>query len=531
MNKTVALLVAVAFGWTGLALSFSGSWSMNLNLLPTLGLGESTLELAYSPISGWDITSTSVFVGLGFTSQKFGLSGVIGPFTVEGSMEFAAGDVTLKSVSYVIPDSWSGLGYDLLIQDGFWEAVGPSYVGAALSTTFEFSGIKIGLEVEHLGNHGITLDADGMIAEYLFYLDFPPYLIGPDTWTLQPHPTMKPLAVKAAGAPFAKYFLSYDRIELVATKVTFSGLDLNGSPVSHVLTGTFEVYYFDAATGTVILTLGADTYLWYYIAEYGAANGWDLDEDIEYVIDVADVEVTFLFPSYMTYTLTFGLDPWSVEVVFDDVCTGIQFRNALITLTDLSLCCGITYDVEFAFTKAGFDYILFSGTNVPLCCGVSLDVSVTYGVDYKKVEVTPTFAGFAEACLTVWSSGYVWTGSEIHGFKIRCSTTDCNYIEFVSAFNVAEVNKKLPKEDRFLGACGEFELIKLGFCGSGCCGGTYDVTLRVFFGTGGGLFDITRMVFGVKIPIMTDFTLSIRGTMATSTCATTSFGLGWTFKF
>lgn len=536
MNKVLGLLTAaVLIGWPGLALNLSGSWTMDLNLLPSLGLGETTLSLNYIPLQGWKITSTSVFDGLGFASQKFGLLGEFGPLAVEASMEFAPRDVTLKSISYVIPDSWSGLGYDLLIQDGLWETAGPSYVGAKLSTSFMLSGLKVGLDVEHIANHGITVDAKGMLAEYLFYLDFPAYIIQNTTWILQPHPTLKPLVVKAAGAPYSKYFLTYDNIKLVATKVTFSGVDLNGNPVAHTIGGAFEVYYFDAATNTVILTLGADTYLWYYIAEYGAANGWDLNQPITYSIDIADVEATFLFPSYMTYTFTLGLDPWSAEVVFDDVSTGIQFRSALVTLSNLDLCCGIALDVEFSFTKAGFDYVSFTGINVPLCCGVSLDVSATFGVDSKKVEVTPKFAGFAEACFTVWGnaamSGNAWTGIEIYGFKISCSIAECNYIEFVNAFNVRKVNEELPEEDRFLAACGEFNLIKLGFCGPGCCGGKYDVTLRAYFGTSGGLFDITRLVFGVKFPLMTGFTFNIRGTFAASSCTSTSLGFGWTLEF
>ncbi|MBC7084643.1 MAG: hypothetical protein H5T95_14375, partial [Firmicutes bacterium] len=83
---------------------------------------------------------------------------------------------------------------------------------------------------------------------------------------------------------------------------------------------------------------------------------------------------------------------------------------------------------------------------------------------------------------------------------------------------------------------------KLGFCGAGCCGGKYDVALRIFYGTGGGLFDITRLVFSANIPLMTNFTLTLSGTMwaiplddpeGVRTCNTTgsSLCIGWTFTF
>lgn len=538
MNKTFALLVALALaGTTGLAITLSGSWRMDVELLPTPALGETTLELTYTPAVGWDITSRSVFSAAGFVGQEFGVLGLFGPFRIEGSMEFSGADLTLKNLSYVIPDSWSGLGYDLLIQDGIWEITGPRYAKSALSTTFEFGGIAFGLEVEHLANHVSTLAAPDMIDEYLFYLDFPAYLIGPDSWTLQPHPVLKPWVVQAAGAPYPSYFLTYERVELVATVVTFQGVDLGGNPVTHVLTGMFEVYYFDAGTNTVILTLGADTYLWYYIAEYGAANGWDLDEDITYAISIDDVVAWFMFPSMMSYTFTAELDPLALKVVFVDYCSGIQFSQATVSLTGLGLCCGITLDAELGFSKAGFQYLSFSGINIPLCCGISLDVGIRYGVDGKNVTGTPKFAGIVEGCLTVWGEPQVagvgmWTGLSIDGFRISCTIADCNYLEYVHAFRPTATS--IPKEIRskFLAACGEYEYLELGFCGPGCCGGDYQFTLRALWGTANpGLLGLTRFVGSAEVPILANLTVNLTFEAPVASCATQRFALGWTFTF
>jgi len=240
----------------------------------------------------------------------------------------------------------------------------------------------------------------------------------------------------------------------------------------------------------------------------------------------------------MMYIFSATVAPITVKATFADCCEGIEFYQALITLKGIGLCCGITYNAELSFLKEkGFDYISFTGINIPLCCGVSLDVSVTYGVDYKKVELTPKFAGIADACFTVWGNPVydkdkkVWSGIEIYGFRIRCTIADCNYIEFVNAFNVTEVNKVIPSADAFSTTCGEFELVKIGFCGPGCCGGKYDVTLRFYFGTGGGFFDLTRMTWTINVPIMTNFTLTFSGRVGVGGCFTQQFCFGWTFTF
>ncbi|MEW6217043.1 MAG: hypothetical protein AB1543_05125 [Candidatus Bipolaricaulota bacterium] len=243
----------------------------------------------------------------------------------------------------------------------------------------------------------------------------------------------------------------------------------------------------------------------------------------------------------MMYILTAGIAPINVRASFVDCCTGTSLYDLYLWLDKTPLCCGIAYTAEIHFTKVGgFDYISFSGINIPLCCGISLDVTITYGVDYKDLDVEFSWDGMIDACFTVWGDavyeGTTWLGIELWGFKLRCAIADCNYIEFINAFNVSMVNLYLPAADRFLTRCGEFELIKLGFCGAGCCGGKYDVTLRVFFGSLGGIFDITRMVFGVNIPVMANFTLSISGTMwaiPIGDCNTTgsSLCLGWTFTF
>lgn len=239
----------------------------------------------------------------------------------------------------------------------------------------------------------------------------------------------------------------------------------------------------------------------------------------------------------LRYTLTTVIAPVTVKAIFFDCCTGTAFDNLNIKLVGVGLCCGVTYDVELDFDKGGFDYIKFSVKNIAaFCCGISFNASIQFTAQTKTVTITPKFAGLGDACLAIYAGPVmtgttVWHGIELYGWKLRCTLGDCNYIEFVTALNISEVEKVLG--DIFLGSpCNEYEYLGLGFCGAGCCGGKYTVDLKIFFGTTGGLFDMSRFVGVVKIPIMTNFTLNLDFTMPVdAACVAAQFCLGWTFTF
>jgi hypothetical protein len=386
MKRALAIAVAVCtLGVAGFSQTITGTWRATVNLIPSVAfVAPNDLTLNYT-FGGFVVTSVTGFGLTGLTSQRFGLSGAFGPFTVTGNMWFS-----------VTP---------------------PAYTASDLTTSFDFGGIAIGANVRHWMPGGFRG------TEW-----------SPDT-------------------------------DLCGAQTPYQG---------------------------------------------------------------------------MLYTFTGTIAPVTVRTRFLDCCEGIEFQSLLVTMRGLTLCCGITYNVEFSFTKAGFDYVELSGINIPLCCGVSFDIGVTYRVDSKTLEITPKFAGIGDACFTVWAAPLgdfalptvSWAGLEIYGFRIRCAIGDCNYLEFINAFNVTEVNKILPAADNFLTAWGEFELVKAGFCGAGCCGGRWTVDLRIFFGTDGGLFDLTRFGYTVAIPIMTNFTLRLSGTMpAISPGPAAAFNIGWTFTF
>ena len=231
-------------------------------------------------------------------------------------------------------------------------------------------------------------------------------------------------------------------------------------------------------------------------------------------------------PNKMVYTLKASTDCLSATLTFQDDCTGIYFKDALVSMKDIGFCCGVTYDVAFSFSKAnGFEYVKFSAKNLfPICCGISFDISIKFTTDYKEVSIKPVLAKIGDACFTLyadldWSDNAIGA-LEVYGWKIKCELGDCNYIEFLTALD--------PSYKAFSGLFKgeEFEYVKFGFCGAGCCGGTYKVDLAIYFDNGGGLFGISRFGAKLEIPVMSNFT--VRASFSTMEPV---LGFGWTFKF
>jgi len=229
----------------------------------------------------------------------------------------------------------------------------------------------------------------------------------------------------------------------------------------------------------------------------------------------------------MMYILTASVAPIDLTVRFVDCCTGIVFYDAVIDVSDIGLCCGISLDAELAFTKEGFDYLDISGIEIPLCCGVSLTAGVEFTTSGKALSTGLKFAGFGDACFTVYADAIgntttnptQWLGIAIHGYKIKCSLGDCNYVEFGTALDATGKSK--------LGLTApEFEYMKLNFCGAGCCGGQYNVAISIYFvESGGKLFGIEKLGATMSIPVMSNFTAKVSFSTAPS------LSVGWTFTF
>ena len=230
--------------------------------------------------------------------------------------------------------------------------------------------------------------------------------------------------------------------------------------------------------------------------------------------------------SHMIYTLTLGVSPVDLTVKFEDCCTGIMFKDVTLKMTGVGLCCGITYDMELYFTKAGFEYVDFTITNFfTWCCGISFDLNVEFGVDYKTVSLKPKFAGFAEACITLYADLIGWeqftfAGLKIYGWKISCTLGDCNSLEIGTVIAEPDVDPETCDYPSWYLPFYYYgnEYIKFSFCGAGCCGGKWTASITAWFerdegpntlASAGGLFDLSSLRGSITVPLMANFNLTV----------------------
>lgn len=132
----IAVLGGSVFGQ-----NLTGSWVLDLSLLPTLGLTSTSLQLAYT-VSGWTLKSESEFTTDAWVWQTLGAQGNFGPLKIDGDMLFGP----------VLPDFLYGqlfLGTSLAgVEAELWTAMageailGPSG-GAVIRLRREVDGVVI----------------------------------------------------------------------------------------------------------------------------------------------------------------------------------------------------------------------------------------------------------------------------------------------------------------------------------------------------------------------------------------------------
>lgn len=246
-------------------------------------------------------------------------------------------------------------------------------------------------------------------------------------------------------------------------------------------------------------------------------NGVDLS--IELGIGARKQDFTIIYSGIGTYTKTFPVDPFP---------GGLEFTYLAIAAKNAPFCCGISLDLGFAFTKVGFESLSATLKSIPLCCGISLDAEVKFTTTGKTVAINPKWEGIT-GCLTVYgnvnySPGKV-QGLELYGFKVRCELGDCSYAEFLTALDVAKMEEILG--DIFQDA--EFEYMKLGFCGQGCCGGQWTLGLSLFFRPSGALWGLSRVALAAEVPVMANLTVELG--LSAAVGAQAGLTVGWTFTF
>lgn len=212
----------------------------------------------------------------------------------------------------------------------------------------------------------------------------------------------------------------------------------------------------------------------------------------------------------MHYIGTLSADPLTLTVSFQDDSTGICFKDVVARLK------GLWHgNATLLFTKYGFEYVEYKARDLfSICCGISFDVSVKLTVDENEVSISPKWKDVGEGCIKVYGdvlgADNTVSGFELYGAKIRYSSDErClkakilyPYMEYVIALQ--------PKKLAWAGFKGdESEYIKLGFCGSGCCGAGYSVELTSYFQPSGTLFGLSRVLANAFVPITDNFVLNV----------------------
>ncbi|MEN3010771.1 MAG: carbohydrate-binding module family 20 domain-containing protein, partial [Candidatus Bipolaricaulaceae bacterium] len=208
-------------------------------------------------------------------------------------------------------------------------------------------------------------------------------------------------------------------------------------------------------------------------------------------------------PAYLRYSLSLEIGNLAASLRFEDCSCGIMFKDLTFTFKNVPFCCGISFTGELLFTKAGFQHFKLSSDNLfNLCCGIAFGLDVEFGAAFKKVSPRFAWAGLT-GCLTVYGdvrvSGAAIQGLELYGWRIRCDLPTCGYVEILTALNVAKI-EEIFKADIFRDD--EYEMVKLGFCGPGCCGGTWNLAVTAFFSPTGKPFGLKRMWIDAEIPIL-----------------------------
>lgn len=302
------------------------------------------------------------------------------------------------------------------------------------------------------------------------------------------------------------------------TSLTLSGIDL-----------TFYSAYLGANVPPYVF-LGGPSGGMVVEAKYDL-NGIGLTLDVGFGARKQDI--TVVYTGVGEYSKVFPVCPFP---------GGFEFTELWLTAENVPFCCGISLDLTFVFDKEdGFDSLFVYIKNIPLCCGISFDVETQFTTTDKSVTIKPKWGGIT-GCFTVYGDvliapsylgdiivpghGGTIGGIKIYGFKLRCDIGDCTYAEFLTALNTPKVEEIL-EEDIFQEP--EFEYVKLGFCGAGCCGGQWNLDVALYFQPTGSLFGLSRVVLDASFPLMANLRVNLG--LSAKVGEPAGLTAGWTFTF
>lgn len=232
-----------------------------------------------------------------------------------------------------------------------------------------------------------------------------------------------------------------------------------------------------------------------------------------------------LQPSRMCYIGNLAGNSFSVIAKFEDNDTGIAFKEVMVRAKYV-----IWDESTLLLTNSGFQYVEFK-TQQCLLFNIPFDVSARFTVEETRLTLTPRWSSVGKGCVTaygnvVWADNAV-AGLELYGLKLRYDLSErcpkarvsSPYVEFVTAWE--------PRKLAWAGfRNNEFEYLKLGFCGPGCCELGYSVELAMYFGESETLFGISRVLVKAFVPIMDVVTLAVEFGVDAASGGTT-LDVGW----
>lgn len=304
--------------------------------------------------------------------------------------------------------------------------------------------------------------------------------------------------------------------------------------------------YCDTQTASVLLQPPAYKWSWFEMSLLFA--GLTISSRIEhwaypYIPDWADPYYkTYTWPccepeqtpsSYMFFLFSAKFSPFFLDMRFSDCCLGLSFSDLSLGFDDLGLCCGTDLDLQFYFTKAGFQYALLSIENIPfICCGFAIDFTVKFTVEGKEVSLKPKWVGLGNVCVWVYGDvhmeGSSIVGIEVYGYKLRCELAPCHFVESMTVLS-PEAVKKVEEIVGDIFENGETEYTRFGFCGQGCCGSDYTVDATIFFKPGNSLFGFSRVVVDMKVPLLANFSFTANFTLPS--VGVPEMSMGFMFRF
>ncbi|MFN3346760.1 MAG: DUF11 domain-containing protein, partial [Candidatus Bipolaricaulaceae bacterium] len=236
----------------------------------------------------------------------------------------------------------------------------------------------------------------------------------------------------------------------------------------------------------------------------------------------------------LLYHLTLSLPNQGLTVRFEEK-GALTLKDVTFSLLGLEICCELTAQGSLVWTKEGLSHLRLSVINIPLgCCGFDADIHLTFDVAGKTVEFAPRWSPYCDACLTIYgdvlwdSEQRAFRGLALYGYKIRCcfGPSCCppgpgGSLELMTAFDPSRVPGGFRE--------GEFEYVKVGFCGPACCGGTYRLDLTIYFGSPAGLFGLSRLLVQAAFPL--GFGLSIEPKVELPVSGNPSLSVSWNWRF